>query len=106
MTITDRTSYHISMIVGNNEPISTEIPPTGRFDGVGTEGGGYPPSKFVVTYFEDDTGQLEVSNDGETWIQVEATELTVIEPFLTLSKYVRITNATSVEPKIHFSYHK
>jgi len=104
MTIEQQSAYHLSVSVDDNEVVSTEFYPTGNTTIInGVPGGGYPPNKYIVTYF-DGTGQLETSNDGETWIVVGPTEATILEPYVTLSKYVRVSGTTGAT--IHFSLYR
>jgi effector-binding domain-containing protein len=57
MTIINKSTYHLTIVVDGDTPVNTEI----------TSVSGYPPNKYVVTYFEG-SGTLEVSQDGTVWV--------------------------------------
>lgn len=90
MTVTNPSVYHLTITVDGDTPINTEI----------TNTPGYSPQKYVVTYFEG-SGTLEVSQDGNVWIDTGETENSLVDIKLTLPRYFRITG--SGEKRIHLT---
>jgi len=80
MEILNKSTYHLTVQAEGPESIDTEIR-------VVT---GYPPSKFIVTYFEG-SGSLEVSQDGNVWLESDISENTQVPIVTTLPRYFRIT---------------
>jgi len=90
MTISNLSAHHLTITVSGDTPVNTEI----------ASAAGYPPHKYVVTYFEG-SGTLEVSQDGNVWIDTSESENSLIDIKLTLPKYFRITG--SGEKIIHLT---
>lgn len=82
MTLSNISAYHLTITVVGDTSIDTEI----------TSVSGYPPKKYIVTYFEG-TGTLEVSQDGNVWIDTTDMENTLIDVVKTLPRYFRISGA-------------
>lgn len=90
MEIINKSTYHLTVKVDGEEVVDTEIAVVK----------GYPPSKFVVTYFEG-SGTLEASQDGNVWIDSGITENTEVPITATLPRYFRITG--SGEKRAHLT---
>jgi hypothetical protein len=88
MEIINKSTYHLTVQASGTESIDTEIR-------VVT---GYPPSKFLVSYFEG-TGTLEVSQNGNVWVNTNVSASTLISNEVTFPRYCRISN--SGEKLIH-----
>jgi hypothetical protein len=80
MEILNKSTYHLTVQASGTESIDTEIKVVN----------GYPPAKFIVTYFEG-SGSLEVSQDGNVWLESDISENTQVPIVTTLPRYFRIT---------------
>lgn len=82
MNIINKSAFHISIGFPANTAIDTEI----------TIVPNYPPAKYLVTYFEGG-GTLEVSQDGNVWIDTAIGSGALIPIATTLPRYIRITGS-------------
>ena len=92
MEIVNKSAFYLTVTTDGTESIDTEISLVP----------GYPPTKFLVSYFEG-TGTLEVSQTGNVWVNTAVSQSTLISNAVTLPRYCRISN--SGEKTIHLVKH-
>jgi hypothetical protein len=92
MEIINNSTFHLTVRTSGTGSMDTELSLVP----------GYPPAKFLVSYFEG-TGTLEVSQNGNTWINTSISGSTLVSSSFVLPRYCRISN--SGEKLIHLVRH-
>jgi hypothetical protein len=82
MEIINKSAYYVTIQAAGTESIDTEISLVP----------GYPPSKYTVSYFSG-SGALQVSQDGNVWINTPTTGSTLVSNTVTMPRYCRISTS-------------
>jgi hypothetical protein len=92
MEIVNNSAFYLTVRTDGTESIDTEISLVP----------GYAPTRFLVSYFEG-SGTLQVSQNGNVWVNTNVSGSTLVSNAVTLPRYCRISN--SGEKFIHLVKH-
>jgi hypothetical protein len=92
MEIVNNSAFHLTVNTNGTESVDTELSLVP----------GYPPTKYLVSYFEG-SGTLQVSQNGNVWVNTNVSGSTLVSSSFILPRYCRISN--SGEKIIHLVKH-